>query len=287
MRSKSGTPTEHKKKILTKNAKLAGLNIPPSFDKIKTREQKIKQQLPKNEDLDLKILKFVNPPLKNLCFSNAVTTSLLNLKSFQDILKVKTSALEPECIILMELKRLSNLKNQSRSSTATLRRKVQEECLRSGQLLRTFNDNNQHDAAEFLSSIFEHMSKNSQNPARVRETLCGGLSQKTMFCSNSRCNMSEQLQVETLSEIIPIEFTGFTLESCIEQFFSPEEIERRCDHCEAKRSTQVTSFIQDPETLILQLNRFKYSQLENRVQKIHEELIFPMEINLPSGSNFK
>ena len=108
-----------------------------------------------------------------------------------------------------------------------------------------------------------------------------------MFCSNASCNMSEQLQVEALSEIVPIEFTDLTLESCIEQFFSPEEIERRCDHCETQRSTQVTSFIQDPETLIFQLNRFKYSQLDNRVQKIHEQLFFPMEINLPSGSDFK
>ena len=230
-------------------------------------------------------MKFINPDLKNLCFSNAVTTSLLNLKAFQEILKIEASA--SECTILAELKRLSNYKNHYKSSTLTLRRTVQGECLRSGQLLRTFDDNEQHDAAEFLNSIFEHMSKKSQNPARARESLCGGLSQKTMFCLNSNCNMSEQLQVEALSEIIPIEFTSLSLESCIEQFFSPEEIERRCHYCETKRSTQVTSFIQDPVTLILQLNRFKYNQLDKRVIKINEQLIFPMEITLPSGSNYK
>ena len=39
MASKSGTPTEHKKQIPTENSKLAGLNIPPSVERIKTREQ--------------------------------------------------------------------------------------------------------------------------------------------------------------------------------------------------------------------------------------------------------
>ena len=108
-----------------------------------------------------------------------------------------------------------------------------------------------------------------------------------MFCSNSNCNMSEQLQVEFLSEIIPVEFTGFTLESCLEQFFSPEEIERQCDNCKTKRSTQVTTFVQEPKTLILQLNRFKYNQEDNRVMKIHKPLLFPNEVTLPSGASYK
>ena len=93
--------------------------------------------------------------------------------------------------------------------------------------------------------------------------------------------------MEELSEIIPVEFTGFTLETCIEQFFSPEEIERQCEHCESKRCTQVTTFVQEPETLIIQLNRFKFLQVDDRVIQIHESLLFPNEITLPSGSSFK
>jgi uncharacterized UBP type Zn finger protein len=156
--------------------------------------------------------------------------------------------------------------------------------LRSGQILRTFNDNNQHDAAEFLNSMIEHWSKDSP---RTKEALFGGLSQKTMFCLNSNCNKSEQLQMEELSEIVPLEFTGFTLETCIEQYFSPEEIERQCEHCESKQCTQVTTFVREPEILIIQLNRFKYSQVDDRVVKIHEPLLFPNDITLPSGSSFK
>ena len=31
--------------------------------------------------------------------------------------------------------------------------------------------------------------------------------------------MSNQLQVENLSDIIPVEFSGYTLESCMEHYF--------------------------------------------------------------------
>jgi uncharacterized UBP type Zn finger protein len=148
--------------------------------------------------------------------------------------------------------------------------------------MRMFNDNNQHDAAEFLNSVLEHLSRNNQDDLRINEKLFGGLSQKTMFCSNASCNMSEQLQVEILGEIIPVEFSGYTLESCIGQFFNTEEIERKCEHCGSQRS-----FVQEPKTLIIQLNRFRFSQVDKRVVKIHEPLIFPTDIQLPSGSSYR
>ena len=54
-----------------------------------------------------------------------------------------------------------------------------------------------------------------------------------------------------------------------------------------KQSTQVTTFVQEPKTLVLQLNRFKFNQVDNRVMKIHEPLLFPQEVTLPSGTSFK
>ena len=247
------------------------------------KKKRVKPQTIEQEDSDnCKILKFSNPPGKNLCFSNAVTTVLLNIPALRELFE-----LENNNRILIELKRIFKSKNHSRSSTQTLRRIVQEECLEVGQQMRLFNNDNQHDAAEFFNSILEHLSRDNQDFSRITEKLFGGLSQKTMFCSNENCNMSQQLQVEVLGEIIPVEFTGYTLESCIEQFFNPEEIERTCEHCGSQRSTQATTFVQEPETLIIQLNRFRYSQAENRVIKIHEPLIFPNDIQLPSGSSYK
>jgi ubiquitin C-terminal hydrolase len=278
------TPSKQKDNKETLKEDSIDENILQMKKKIKTEGSKGQTPLPKQEDNDCTILKFVNPSRKNLCFSNAVTTALLNVPAFKEMLRVETTEMLQNIKILMELRKLSNLKNMSRSSTLTLRKIVHEECEKSGQLLRSFNDNNQHDAAEFLNSMIEHWSKNLP---RTKEAIFGGLSQKTMFCLNSNCNKSQPLQMEELSEIIPVEFTGFTLETCIEQFFSPEEIERQCEHCESKRCTQVTTFVQEPETLIIQLNRFKYNQVDERVIKIHESLLFPNEVTLPSGSSFK
>ena len=126
--------------------------------------------------------------------------------------------------IFEELKRLSDLKNYAKSSTLTLRSIVHEECERFGQLQRQFNDNNQHDSAEFLNSILEHLFRNPDTSS-ISETLFGGLSQKTMFCQTQNCHQTDQLQIEPISEIIPIEFVGYTLQSCLENLFSPEELE--------------------------------------------------------------
>ena len=232
-------------------------------------------------------MKFVNPSRKNLCFSNAVTTALFNIPQLNQMLQSENQNMTSNNNLLNELNKLYKAQNYSTQSTLKLRTIVHEECMRYGQSMRTFNDDNQHDAAEFFNSFLEHLFKSDQEDLKIREKLFGGLSQKTMFCSNTKCNKSEQLQLETISEIIPLEFSGFTLESCLEQFFSPEEIERQCEHCRTKNATQVVTFVREPNTLIFQLNRFRFSQIDDRVVKIHEPLIFPTEINLPSGSSYK
>ena len=255
---------------------------------------------------ECKILKFTNPDRRNLCFSNAVTNVLINIPAFYEkFLKNDQENELNDNPIMIELKRLSKLKNRSRSSTLTLRKGVQHACLQNGQQTRTFNDDHQHDAAEFFTSVLEHLTKNDPDSVRLKENVFGGLSQKTMFCSNVNCNTSEQLQLEILSEIVPVELPGCalesclgleacescleacTLESCLESFFKPEEIERKCQHCGVLGSTQATTFVQEPETLVIQLNRFRYSQADNRVIKIHKPIIFPADLQLPSGSKYK
>ena len=228
-----------------------------------------------------KVIKFVNPSRKNLCFSN-----FLNVPKFQQILSNEEFKFQNNKRIFKELKRLFELNNYSKSSTLTLRSIVLEECERFGQLQRPFNDDNQHDTAEFLNSILEHLFRN-QDTLTLKETLFGGLIQKTMFCQTQNCHQTDQLQIEPISEIIPIEFVGYTLQSCLENLFSPEEVVRRCEQCGGNNSTQVTTFIQEPATLILQLNRFRYSSIDGQAIKLHESLIFPPVIYLPSGCSYR
>ena len=62
--------------------------------------------------------------------------------------------------VFMELKKISQLQNKTNSSTKNLRRKIQEKCIENHQNMRNFDNNRQHDAAEFLNSMLEHMLYN-------------------------------------------------------------------------------------------------------------------------------
>ena len=157
---------------------------------------------------------------------------------------------------------------------------MKSQCFKAGQNSRTFDDNKQHDAAEFMNSLLEHLFEGANI---LKEDLFGGLCQKTMFC---QCNQAEELQIEDISEVLPLELKGITLESCLENYFSPEEIERRCAHCQSQRSTQVTTFIRNPKTLIIQLNRFEFLQESNRSIKKSDNIIIPNTTELPDGTKY-
>ena len=165
------------------------------------------QQKCKLQNNNCKILKFVNPSRKNLCFSNAVTTALFNIPQLYKMLQSENQKMTSNNNILNELNQLYKAQNYSTESTLKLRTIVHEECMIHGQSMRTFNDSNQHDAAEFFNSLLEHLFKSDPEDLNTREKIFGGISQKTMFCSNTKCNKSEQLQLETISEIIPLEFS--------------------------------------------------------------------------------
>jgi hypothetical protein len=98
---------------------------------------------------DLKIYKFENPAGRNLCFSNAITTVILNIQGIQDMLTGDFPMLNQNSVFKV-LKSLSEVPNNTASSTKSLRRIVQDKCLRNQQNNRNFDNNRQFDAAEFF-----------------------------------------------------------------------------------------------------------------------------------------
>ena len=102
-----------------------------------------------------------------------------------------------------------------------------------------------------------------------------------MFCQ--RCNDAEQLQLENTPDVLPLGLNGVSLETCLEYYFSPDEIDRVCSHCQSQRSTQVVSFITNPATFIIQLNRFEL----NRTIKKHDDVIIPHTLQLPGGTTYR
>ena len=74
---------------------------------------------------------------------------------------------------------------------------------------------------------------------------------------------------------------------CLNEYLTVHAIDRNCPHCGNQNPSQVTSFTIDPETIIFQLSRFRYSAEHNATIKIHDEIDVPTRINLPSGALYQ
>ena len=229
----------------------------------------------------LKIFKFVNPGGTNLCFSNAVTTILLNIQGMQDMFKEDIPILNQNEIFKV-LKRLSQMPNNSTCSTKNLRKIVQEYCLRNHQNTRRFDNNQQFDAAEYCSSLLEHLLK--EHLYIVNNIF--GKNQETIFCMNADCNAADQVPSNEVN-IVVLPLVGQTLLMCLNEYLTEHEIERNCPHCGSNSASQVTAFTQDPETIIFQLSRFKYSIEHSTTIKVHDEISIPTMINLPTGALYQ
>ena len=84
---------------------------------------------------------------------------------------------------------------------------------------RSFNDNLQHDAEEFLTSVFEHMFKDLTSSNNLDEKMFGGLFQETLVC---KCGKVKELPVQKLSEVLMIQLHGLSVQACIEKFLKDE-----------------------------------------------------------------
>ena len=234
----------------------------------------------------LKILSFSNPPRSNLCFSNAVVSMLLNIPIINNMLK---SNFETEKLkskhneITKELITLNNKQHLSHQSTQRIRTIVKTKCFKSGQLTRDFNNKLQHDAGEFMTSIFEHMFKETILPLDFDETIFGGLIQESIIC---KCGKLKVLPVQKLSEIWTVQIKGKNMQSCLENFLSSEEIDFECTECGDKRTRKEYKVVIEPNTLLIQLKRFEFDSVQTKILKKHDSVMCPKMITLHSGSNY-
>ena len=152
--------------------------------------------------------------------------------------------------ILQSLKCIYQKPNNTITTTIDLRRVVEDECARNDEN-RPFNNNQQHDAAEFLQSLLQHLLVDDP---LIRTTLFSQ-TMETLFCCNSNCNMADN-HPPCENNIIMLPFKP-TLRMSLDSFLAPVDIERNCPHCKiCKTASQTTSFTEDPEILIFQIKRF-------------------------------
>ena len=229
------------------------------------------------------ILRFLNPSQRNLCFSNSAATCLLNIPAMKDFFLENQSNNEDQNLLLSEMSNLAHLKNLTTASTERLRNIVKMQCFKSSQWTKNFNNNMQHDAGEFLQSLLEHLWREPATPPNLVERIFGGLCQNTVHC---QCGNIEELQVQHMSEVIPIQIKGESVQSCLEDYLAAENIERNCSSCNRSEVLRKSSIINEPRTLILQLMRYKYNEIHHTVTKINAKINCPPRLVLPSGSTY-
>ena len=89
----------------------------------------------------LAIMRFDNPPRRNLCFSNVTASCLLNLLPIRKYLWKNRMNFKNKISIGSELFLISKHESDNPKSTKRLRAIVMQKCLKSGQTERKFNNN--------------------------------------------------------------------------------------------------------------------------------------------------
>ena len=248
-------------------------NLKPHVDnETMHKRKKAKQEPSEHEHLNgdhLKILKFINPNRKNLCFSNVIASTLLNIPKLKTFLSDETTG--PSCLA-EELTRLNNVLNLTIESTEYLRYIV------SLQNEKSFDDNQQHDAGEFLMSVFDVLFANTRN---IDEQIFGGLFQEIIICS---CGFVKESPIQKLSEVLMIPMNGQCIQSCLLNFLSEEEITVNCEKCANTVAKKKIQLVTEPSTLILQLKRYKFDANVQRSFKIQDEIECPKVLQMSSGN---
>ena len=89
-----------------------------------------------------------------------------------------------------------------------------------------------------------------------------------------------------MPEIIPVEIYGETIQQCLDHYFLPEIVERTCSKCNSNETTKTASILVEPQTLIIQINRYEYNREEDITTKKHSKLFSSKSLSLPKGANY-
>jgi ubiquitin C-terminal hydrolase len=234
--------------------------------------------------IELKMLSFINPSRTNLCFSNAVTSALLNIPILaQALAEIKIAPISNFNKIIAEIRNLSNLQNYRNASTKNLRNIVTSLCCESEEENKNYSNNAQHDAGEFFQSVLEHMFEKEGLPPFFDEKMFGGLYQDEFSC---KCGSTCESPIQKLSEILPVDISKPNVQDTLDQIFKSEEVQRKCMKCNSRIGIKKMKFVSDPSTLILLLKRYEFDKETNQYIKKHDEIVCPQVLTLPSGTIF-
>ena len=209
-------------------------------DVISPQKRKADEDMNCSSSMDLILIRFENPPRRNLCFSNVTVSCLLNIPHFRKYLRGMKNMNEDPMTIMGELSVLARHLSNSQKSTDKLRTIVKTKCYNTGQTTRNFNNNLQFDCVEFLQSLLEHLWKEQSLLENIDEVVFGGLFQETMKC---KCGNKQNLPIQRMAEVIPLQLQSQCVQSCLEAFFSSVVVERKCPNCESQKSLKTLVYL--------------------------------------------
>ena len=122
-----------------------------------------------------------------------------------------------------------------------------------------------------------------QDRAECGKNVFGGLFRDIIKC---KCGYVHELPLQNMADIIPIQLIGHNIQSCIEAFFSSEEVDWKCPSCGLLKCQKKVEVICPPSTLILHLLRFMYDDNEAVTIKQQSPMLSPTQLNLPTGASY-
>ena len=134
-----------------------------------------------------------------------------------------------------------------------------------------------------MSSLFEHLFKETMLPLNFDEQIFGGLMQEKIIC---HCGAVKDLPIQKLPEVWTLQMVGSTIQSCINSYFTNEDILFDCEGCRKPTTTKEINLIVEPSTLIIQLKRYEFDVIHQKCLKKHDSIVCPTSVSLPNGSSY-
>ncbi len=212
---------------------------------------------------------------KNLCYINVIIQLLYGMKCTRNH------------ILNFELPILRNIagrgvQNTSEALKNLFKKMIQEnipvsvmefkKIVTENSLFQEFQNNQQHDAAQFLMKILQSIMDDfsSRNDDTISELFC------SRVVSRVHCHGCHKVFTNTNdhSSSIELPIVGNTLEQCMSNFFDYEELDkdRICQNCKIRGNASKYSLLGERPILITSLKRFNA-----QCQKISTKVTFPLE----------
>eukprot|EP00403_Amphidinium_massartii_P020179 CAMPEP_0178416712 /NCGR_PEP_ID=MMETSP0689_2-20121128/24203_1 /TAXON_ID=160604 /ORGANISM="Amphidinium massartii, Strain CS-259" /LENGTH=670 /DNA_ID=CAMNT_0020038061 /DNA_START=22 /DNA_END=2034 /DNA_ORIENTATION=+ len=237
--------------------------------------------------------------LGNTCYLNAVMQALHGLTAFEQELKrlperVPTAS-EGE-LFRCTTEILSQMSSQKTMSGPLSPAKLRE---RIASISPAFGSNSQQDAHEFFLEYMNQLHDElvvaresflaSAGAERPQEELLLTTQQffdskvhRSLVCKEcGHTNQVEELFRDFSLDVLGASGAGSSkLQDMISGYFAPEDLELKCEQCPCKAARMESSLASQPRALVLHLKRFVPNFAEGRYEKFHQQVDFPVLLDL-------